>query len=165
MLLRCLGVARRCARSRRSTVDVSRRGPSRYVTSGVSGDSAAVGLRAKGVDHHAAIFQRMLGPGSVLTGADDLEPFNTDWTGTSKGMSGLALKPRSTDEVGVRVAFYGGFLEQGHKNHKNQLLTSGSPELVVGRRTHLYSPTADFRPTQADSRTLIHPLSLTLTHG
>ena len=46
-----------------------------------------------------AHFERILGPGGVVQGTDDLATYNRDWMGKYEGASALALRPRSTEEV------------------------------------------------------------------
>jgi len=50
-------------------------------------------------DRDAAFFESLLGKSGVVTDAQDLERFNSDWTGEFRGHSKLAVRPASTEEV------------------------------------------------------------------
>lgn len=54
---------------------------------------------ARITDADAAVFERIVGKQGMVTDADKLKQYNTDWLRQYEGRSTLALRPRNADEV------------------------------------------------------------------
>jgi len=58
------------------------------------------GKYAKAIDEDINVFKGILpSAGQVLTGADELQGYNTDWIKTVRGASEIVLRPKTTAEV------------------------------------------------------------------
>lgn len=70
-------------------------------------------------------FASVVGPSNLITDAHALEAYNTDWMGTYRGASRLALRPSSTEEVSQ-------ILEHCHRQHISIVPQGGNTGLVGG---------------------------------
>ncbi|MET0803915.1 MAG: FAD-binding protein, partial [Acidimicrobiales bacterium] len=57
-------------------------------------------MAADVIDH----LRRELGPDRIVTDADVLAPYETDWTGRFTGRARAVVRPRSVDEVAAVIA-------------------------------------------------------------
>lgn len=56
-------------------------------------------------DSDVAFFTSLLGPAGVITDADELPRYNTDWMQKYRGQSSLVLRPKTTQEVAGIVKY------------------------------------------------------------
>ncbi|XP_011499612.1 PREDICTED: D-2-hydroxyglutarate dehydrogenase, mitochondrial [Ceratosolen solmsi marchali] len=56
-------------------------------------------------DTHVAFFEKLLGPGGVITDSQECDAYNVDWLKIVKGSSRLVLRPRSTEEVSAVLRY------------------------------------------------------------
>jgi hypothetical protein len=79
-------------------------------------------------------FKRMLGESAVVTAADQLQQYNTDWTGHFQGSSGLALQPHSADDVSHILQYCNeNRCEVLSSQHMGGLRISRTPSLLLTR--------------------------------
>jgi len=56
-------------------------------------------------DSDVQTFTSILGPGNVLTQADDVEGYNTDWLRTVRGQTRCVLKPKDTEQISEILSY------------------------------------------------------------
>jgi hypothetical protein len=129
-------------------------------------------------------FRHMLGESAVVTAAEQLQQYNTDWTGQFHGSSGLALQPQSAYNVSHILQFCNEHRCNIAYPHTGDLLASQSSLLVLlpvalqsaaslrllAMRTRnrccvCAAPGHQIHPTQSQAETLIPCNDLAIAHG